>query len=97
MDTTKLSSKGQVILPKSIRDAHAWRPGMEFIVEDTPEGILLRPRKSLKPKRIEEVAGSLRYEGPPKTLEEMGRSIAEEIEERHGRGRYQYRCPAADL
>lgn len=88
MDTTKLSSKGQVILPKPIRDAHAWRPGTEFVVEDTPDGILLRPRRPLKPKPLEEVAGRLKYEGPPKTPEDMDRAIDEEIKERHGRGRY---------
>jgi AbrB family looped-hinge helix DNA binding protein len=88
METTKLSSKGQIILPKSVRDAHAWQAGMEFIVEDTPEGVLLRPRKPLAPKRLEDVAGSLKYEGAPKKLEEMERAIAEEINERHARGRY---------
>jgi AbrB family looped-hinge helix DNA binding protein len=45
METTRLSSKGQVILPKSIRDAHRWQPGTEFMVEDTAEGVLLRPAK----------------------------------------------------
>ncbi|PZN73131.1 MAG: hypothetical protein DM484_23225 [Candidatus Methylumidiphilus alinenensis] len=29
METTRLSSKGQVILPKSVRDAHHWSPGSE--------------------------------------------------------------------
>jgi len=46
METTRLSSKGQVILPKSIRDAHRWQPGTEFVVEETTEGILLRPAKT---------------------------------------------------
>ena len=34
METTKLSSKGQVVLPKSVRDAHKWQPGAEFAVEE---------------------------------------------------------------
>jgi AbrB family looped-hinge helix DNA binding protein len=88
METTKLSSKGQIILPKAIRDAHAWQPGTEFLVEDTPDGVLLRPRKAMEPTRLEDVAGSLKYEGPAKSLEEMERAIAEELEERRGRGRY---------
>lgn len=88
METTKLSSKGQVILPKSLRDAHAWRPGTEFIVEDTPCGVLLRPRRACEPTRLDDVAGSLKYAGKAKTLEDMERAIAEEINERHARGRY---------
>jgi bifunctional DNA-binding transcriptional regulator/antitoxin component of YhaV-PrlF toxin-antitoxin module len=30
METTKPSSKGQVELPKSVRDEHGWTPGTEF-------------------------------------------------------------------
>ena len=44
METTKLSSKGQVVLPKSVRDAQSLSlPGTEFAVEEVSEGILLRP------------------------------------------------------
>ena len=38
METTKLSSKGQVILPVSIRLAKQWRAGVEFAVENTADG-----------------------------------------------------------
>jgi len=88
METTKLSSKGQIILPKTIRDTHAWRTGTEFVVEDTPDGVLLRPRPPLTPTSLDDVAGSLRYDGPAKSLEDMEQAIAEELEERRGRGRY---------
>ncbi len=88
METTTLSSKGHVLLPKSVRETHAWKPGTEFIVQDTPDGILLCPRVKQKPTRLEDVAGSLRYDGLPKTLEDMERILAEEVKERHGRGRY---------
>ena len=47
METTRLSSKGQIILPKSIRASHQWEPGVEFAVEDTPEGVLLRPLEGI--------------------------------------------------
>ena len=43
METIILSTKGQIILPKSIRDARAWGPGTHFTVQETKDGILLRP------------------------------------------------------
>ena len=88
METTKLSSKGQIILPRAVREAHRWQPGTEFIVEDTGDGILLRPARSVAPTRIEEVAGRLRVEEPARTLEEMEAAIDAEVKQRRGRGRY---------
>ena len=76
MKTTKLSSKGQVILPKHIRAAHKWQPGVEFLVEDTPEGVLLRPLRPFKPSRLEDVLGCAGYTGPAQTIEEMDAAIA---------------------
>ncbi len=76
MGTTKLSSKGQVILPKHIRNAHKWVPGVEFMVEDTPEGILLRPLKPFKPTRLKDAIGCTGYTGSAKTIEEMDAAIA---------------------
>lgn len=35
METTKLSSKGQVIIPKAFRSTHHWEPGLELMVIDT--------------------------------------------------------------
>ena len=88
METTRLSSKGQVILPKSVRDAHNWQPGTEFIVENLPDGVMLRPKKSLAPSRLEDVAGCLRYTGKAKTLAQMEAAIGAEVKKRHARGRY---------
>lgn len=39
---TRLSSKGQVIIPKAFRDAYNWRPGQEFIVIATGDGLMLK-------------------------------------------------------
>ena len=88
METMRLSSKGQVILPKSIREAHRWEPGTEFLVEDTAVGILLRPAKPFRPTRIEDVSACLRYTGKPKTLAQMDRAISTEANARRASGRY---------
>lgn len=77
METTRLSSKGQVVLPKSIRDAHGLEPGVEFVVEDRPEGILLRPLvRPFAPTRVEDVLGCTGYKGSAKSIEEMDAAIA---------------------
>jgi AbrB family looped-hinge helix DNA binding protein len=88
METTRLSSKGQVILPKSLRDAHHWAPGTEFEVEDRPEGILLRPKKRFPATQLDDVIGCANYTGPAKSLEEMEEAIAKGVSERHACGRY---------
>jgi AbrB family looped-hinge helix DNA binding protein len=44
MARTKVSSKGQVVLPKSVRDAHGWQAGTELEVIDRPNEVVLRPK-----------------------------------------------------
>lgn len=88
METTRLSSKGQIILPKTVRDDHHWTQGMDFVVEDTGDGVLLRPVKTTPPSRLDDVVGSLRVRGPARTIEEMDAAISDEVRARRDRGRY---------
>lgn len=81
METTRLSSKGQIIIPKLIRDTYDWGPGTEFYVLDTSEGVLLKPKKQFPESKLEDVAGILAYEGPAKSLEEMEEGIKKGIQE----------------
>lgn len=75
MNKTRLSSKGQVIIPKTSRDAHHWEAGLELAVIDTEEGVLLKPLRPAPPATLEELAGCLKYTGTAKTLENMERAI----------------------
>ena len=79
METTKLSSKGQIIVPKSLREAHRWKPGQEFVVVDTDEGILLKPKQVFEPTQLEDIVNRPPYQGKPKTIEQMNAAIDEEI------------------
>ena len=88
METTRLSTKGQIILPKAIREAHHWDAGTEFAVEETTGGIVLRPLRASPASRFEDVAGCLRYAGRAKTLKQMAAAISDEVKERRARGRY---------
>lgn len=92
METTRLSTKGQVVLPKSIRESRRWAAGTEFTVEETPEGILLRPARRLPRTTLDQVVGCLRPlikpRKKPATLAEMDEAIGREIMRRHDSGRY---------
>jgi AbrB family looped-hinge helix DNA binding protein len=85
---TKLSTKGQVILPKAIRDKHRWKPGMELDIEDRPGSVLLKPVEAKKKLTIDDWAGIVKYKGPSRTIEEMDAAIVKEVRRRHARGRY---------
>lgn len=82
MATTRLSTKGQLILPKSVRDAGKWEPGTEFEVSARDGGVFLAPRSARKRYTIDDLIGCLPYEGPPTTLQEMQRGIDEAMAER---------------
>lgn len=86
METTRLSSKGQVNIPKALRGRLHLQPGQEFTIESTTDGALLLRPAIPAPKKVDldEVAGCLRYAGPAKTLEEMEAAIAQGVRE-HGR------------
>ena len=86
MKTTKLSSKGQIILPVSIRLANQWQAGVEFAVENTADGVLLRPIKSVAATTLDEVIGCAGYTGKTHSVEEMDAAITVEIKSRHARG-----------
>ena len=83
--TTIVSTKGQVILPSAIRRRREWKTGTRLTVEDTPEGVLLKPAPAFAATRPETVFGVLAYRGKPKTLEEMDESVLAEARRRHDR------------
>jgi AbrB family looped-hinge helix DNA binding protein len=83
--TTTVSTKGQVILPKAIRQRREWDAGTRLLVEETPEGVLLKPAPAFAETRPEDVFASLRYSGKPKTLKEMEAGVLVEARRRHAR------------
>lgn len=83
--TTIVSTKGQVILPKSIRQHRHWDAGTRLVVEDTADGVLLKAAPLFAATRPEDVYGSLPHKGTPKSLEDMEASIVTEAIRRHAR------------
>jgi AbrB family looped-hinge helix DNA binding protein len=88
LQKTRLSSKGQIILPKNIREARAWESGMEFTVEPAEDGVLLRPAALFPPTEIGEVAGCLASRRKAAKSDQTRKAIDSEVRRRHDRGRY---------
>ena len=84
----KLSAKGQIVLPKNLRDQHNWQAGTCFIVEVLNDGVLLRPVKAIPETSISELYGALDYSGPRRSIKDMEQAIANEVKRRRARGRY---------
>lgn len=85
MAMTRLSTKGRVTLPKSVREACRWEAGTELEVSVRDGGVFLTPQPIRKRYTIDDLCGFLPYEGPPKTLEDMQRGIDEAMAERWAR------------
>lgn len=65
METIRVSTKGQIVIPKDIRQAHNWQAGQELMVVDTPAGVLLKPVSPFKPTTLAEIkAKKTAYTGP---------------------------------
>ncbi len=77
METT-LSSKGQIVIPRLIRQRHGWRPGATFTIVDEGNTLVLKPTSSRQTTSLEDVIGCAGYSGPSKSLAEMDAGIVEE-------------------
>ena len=72
MIESTITSRGQTTLPKAVREALGAGPGdrVRYIIQDNDVRIMVvRP--------LSRLYGVLRYDGPPVTLEDMDRAIAE--------------------
>jgi len=87
METTRLSSKGQVIIPKALRASHRWEPGLELMVIDTGDGLLLKPKVPFLPSELADVAGMLKGKVEPRTDREIEAALALSVRSKwRGRG-----------
>lgn len=75
MEYSKLSTKGQIVIPKELRERHGWAPGTELMIEDRGDAVILRAAKPFPETRVEDGVGCTGYRGPPKSVEEMNAGI----------------------
>lgn len=80
--TTRLSTKGQLILPKEVRERHGWQPGTVLEVLERGDAVLIRPLEAVPETTLEQIVGCAGYEGPARSLEEMEAAIEREARRR---------------
>jgi len=81
MPTATVTSKGQITIPASIRERFGIHAGTRvhfFVNDDTIEFVPAT-------RSVRELAGMLKYDGEPVTVEQMDDAIAEHLAEKHGR------------
>jgi AbrB family looped-hinge helix DNA binding protein len=67
IDVTKVSDKGQVVIPKEVRDRLGMGPGTKLIVVATDDAVVLQ--------KIETVAGKMRM----RDIMEIARNVSEKF------------------
>ncbi|MCX6395701.1 MAG: AbrB/MazE/SpoVT family DNA-binding domain-containing protein [Propionibacteriales bacterium] len=72
MSVATVTSKGQITIPKDVRDELGLEPGTKVdFVRVSAREFRLRPRNV----EVADLFGILKYDGPPITIEEMNEAI----------------------
>ena len=82
--TTTLSTKGQVILPKAVREHRNWKPGTRLVVVETAAGVLLSRAPLFETTETKAVFGVLKTDVASRSIEEMDAAVEAEATRRAG-------------
>lgn len=77
--TTKLSAKGQVVIPADVRRELGLKPGQTLQVRKAAGGVMLTPVLEKSGRSTDELIAEIRkiytHKGPPATIEDMDRAV----------------------
>ena len=70
-----LSTKGQVVIPKKVRDALNWKAGTDLILVMTNNGVILQAAPQKTGDNLAKLRGFIHYEGEPVDLDTLCQSV----------------------
>jgi len=70
-----ISSKGQLVVPKEIRDQMRWGPGTQLTLHPSASGVLLKTASPKAKHKFEDLIGMLQHTGPALALDELCRPV----------------------
>ena len=74
--TVRLSSKGQIVIPKEVRDSFHWDTGVELLLVATERGVMLQSTSSSEKKiSAKALRGFLQYKGTAVSTEDLCKPV----------------------
>jgi len=73
--TITLSSKGQVVIPKEIRDELHWDAGTELTLISSASGVTLKAVSKKTGRKFADLIGMLKPEGQPLPTEDLCKPV----------------------
>lgn len=71
----KMSTKGQVVIPRELRERLGWGEGTRLEIVSQAGGVMIRPVRPYPLTTVDDLLGILKYDGPAKSLDEMDAAI----------------------
>ncbi|NOT12653.1 MAG: AbrB/MazE/SpoVT family DNA-binding domain-containing protein [Methylococcaceae bacterium] len=71
----KLSSKGQIVIPKEIRDALHWQAGTQLTLVSSVSGVTLKAASKKAGGNLGDLIGMLQHDGPPVSVDALCRPV----------------------
>ena len=70
-----LSSKGQLVIPKEIRDELKWDAGTELSLVSSASGVTLKAVTKKTGRNLADLIGMLKHKGPPIPIDELCKPV----------------------
>lgn len=74
--TVTMSTKGQLVIPREVRERLGWGEGTLLEIVTQAGGVVIRAVRAFPETKVEDLLGALKYAGPPVSIEEMDAAIA---------------------